>query len=361
MKAIHQFTAGFGPGDAISNQAAAMQDIFRRWGFDSTVFSESKRISPVLKNRAAPLSDYMKHADESNIVILHLSIGSPVNEAFRTLKCKKAILYHNITPPRYFEMINSATARVLKLGREQMKALADSAEINMAVSKYNSAELEKAGYSNVSVVPLILDLNRLRTGSLSPYHGMHSRKKTILFVGRCAPNKKIEDLLDAFCFFHRFVEPESRLLHVGSFAGTEKYYALLADRAKRLGIENAVDFAGVLSQQELNACYDGADAFLCMSEHEGFCIPLFEAMAHDLPVIAYSAGAIPETLDGSGILFRRKQYNILAEMIGRVVGDQDFRRAVIVGQQKRLKRHTSIDIADELKNRLAPLMESNRQ
>ena len=354
---IHQFVAGFALGDAISNQAIAMQDVFRSWGHDSTVFTEPGRISRELKSRSGNMAKYAADAGPNDIAILHLSIGSRVNQVFADLPCRKAIQYHNVTPPHYWDMVNKRTAASLASGREQVAALAGVAEINMAVSKFNAGELSELGYRDVKVLPLILDSKRLKGGS-DPLilKTFDDGRKNILFVGRCAPNKMIQDLLDFFHHFHKYVEPNSRLIHVGSSAGALPYYATLTARTRHLGIKSAVHFTGMVSQAQLNAFYECADAFVCMSEHEGFCIPVFEAMMHDVPVLAYAAAAVPETMAGSGILFKEKNYAAVAELAGKVLHDAPFRSAIIRGQRERLERHTSRDLSAELKELLAPLI-----
>jgi len=310
MPAIHQFVAGFSNGDAISNEARVMQEVFRAWGNESRIFSETKRILPQLRKYADDFTDCRVTGDD--IVLLHLSIGSPVNTAFAELPCRKAILYHNVTPSHYFEMVNQSTAFNLAAGRKQLKALAGAADVNMADSRFNAGELEALGYQDVQVLPLILDIDALKA---APDRKTLSRFKdgrtNILFVGRCVPNKRIEDVLTAFAYYQKCVNPDSRLIHVGSFSGAERYYYLLLTQARDLGIET-VHFAGAVPQSQLNAFFMCADLFLCMSEHEGFCIPVVESMVHDVPVLAYAAAAVPETMDGAGVLFAKKEYEAVA-------------------------------------------------
>jgi glycosyltransferase involved in cell wall biosynthesis len=358
MPAIHQFVAGFSNGDAISNEACVLRDIFKSWGYTSDIFSEQRRILPELRNQARDISECIPAADGKDVVLLHLSIGSPVNERFAKLVCHKAILYHNVTPPHYFDMVNKQTARDLSRGRSQVEALAGSAQVNLADSQFNASELAELGYANPRVLPLVLNLDRLTEGLDKRITRKYATgRKNILFVGRVAPNKKCEDLLQAFLYFNRFVQPDSQFIQVGSFAGTEPYYYYLLARARDLGIDN-VHFAGSVPQAQLNAFYDCADVFLCMSEHEGFCIPVIEAMVHKVPVLAFSAGAVPETLDGAGVLFSEKDYPQIAEMTNRLCMDQDLRTAVIDGQTRRLQRYQQRDLASELQEHLAPLLQS---
>ena len=356
MKAIHQLLAGFTHGDAISNEAIVMRGIFRSWGFESDIFSETRRILPELRGDAKDISAYKAASKPDDVMLLHLSVGSDVNDVFAQLPCRKAILYHNITPAEYFTGIQDQIAHGLARGREQAKRLATSAQVVMADSTFNASELRGWGYPEGRVLPLVLDLHRLRK---------HANRYTtdkygddlvnIIFVGRCAPNKRIEDCLDAFYYFQKYVEPNSRFIHVGSFAGTEQYHALLLTMMRDMQLNN-VDLIGATRQDELNAVYKTAKVFLCMSEHEGFCIPLIEAMVHDVPVLAFEAGAVPETLDGAGVLFREKRFDLIAEMMGRLVRDKALRNSVIQGQRERIARYEQRDLAAELRQHLGPLL-----
>ena len=356
MRAIHQIVAGYAGGDAISNEARAMRALFRRWGYESQIYSERKRILPELRSEARDLVAGRGDFRPDDVVLLHLSIGSDVNDLFPQLPGRKALLYHNITPPEYFRGIQEQTASLLDRGRRQARALAGAAAVVMADSRFNAGEIAAMGHANPQVLPLVLDFSMLRSRPdrrvLRQYR---DGLANILFVGRCAPNKKIEDLLNAFYYFQRYVQPASRLIHVGSHAGMEQYHALLLTRSRELQLKN-VEFVGAVNQDELNAYYAVARAFLCLSDHEGFCIPLLEAMAHDVPVVAHAAGAVPETLDGAGVLVREKNYDLIAETLGRVSEDAPLRAALLRGQRERLARYERQDLEADLKRLLAPLL-----
>jgi len=356
MKAIHQFVAGFTRGDAISNEALLMRKIFRSWGYDSHIFCEPYRVLPQLRPEThdAMLAGKMLRPDD--LAILHLSIGSAVNDYFASLKCRRAIIYHNMTPPNFFRGIQEQIARDLEWGREQAQSLAGGAEVTMAVSNFNAEELKNMGYQRVQVLPLLLDFSALR---LKPDRGIQrllaDGKINIIFVGRGVPNKRIEDLLYAFHYFQKTVEPNSRFIHVGSYTGLERYQALVQALVRRLELKNVV-FTGNVAQAELNAYYKSAHLFLCMSEHEGFCIPLIESMVHDRPILAYAAGAVPETLAGAGVLFQEKRWDYTAEMMVKILNDKKLRAKIIAGQQERLRRYENRNLADELKRMLTPLL-----
>lgn len=356
MPAIHQLVAGFNRGDAISNEAMAMRTIFRRWGCNSDIWCETRRILPELRGDARDLEGLASACRPDDIVLLHLSIGSASNDLFPSLPGRKAILYHNITPAEYFSLVQPATSHLLAKGREQARALAGVAAVNLADSRYNAEELQGLGYDRVEVLPLILNFDQVR---LAPDRRTLAQfgdgRVNVLFVGRCAPNKKLEDVISAFACYQKAVAPGSRLILAGSFAGTERYQRMLVGMTRELRLENVV-FTGAIPQAELNACYRAAHVFLCMSEHEGFCIPLVEALVHRVPVLAYAVAAVPETLAGAGVLFREKSYPAVAEMLGRLAAPGPLREAVLTRQDERLRTFTSRDPDAELRRHLAPLM-----
>ena len=357
MSAIHQLVAGFANGDAISNEALVLREIFRAWGCESEIFCETKRILPELRRDARDLATLPDAIRPGDIALLHLSIGCAANEIFRQLRCRKALLYHNITPPDYFRGVQEQVAHQLALGREQTRTLAGVAEVNLADSAYNAAELETLGFGCPGVFPLYLDFARLRdTPDRATLKKFDDGLLNILFVGRGAPNKCLEDVLAAFHYFQQFVAPDSRLIHAGSYTGLEIYEGVIRSRIRELGLNN-VELTGNIPQEQLNACYHNAHVFLSMSEHEGFCIPLIEALVHEVPVLAFAAGAVPETLAGAGVLFKEKRFDLVAEMLGRLAREGAVRDGVLAGQRERLDVFEHRDLESELRAHLAPLLE----
>jgi glycosyltransferase involved in cell wall biosynthesis len=356
MKKILQLVAGYRSGDAISGQADILTRVFRSWGYEVVVGCDHRNTAPERRGATVDLRFVPDTLKPDDLAVLHLSMGHPVNDLFAGLTCKKVIIYHNITPPRFFKGINQRTANDLSRGIEQVHRLAGAADINIAVSRFNASELTAARYHDVRVLPLFIDTAAPRGPSdPSMLSRLQDGRRNILFVGRCVPNKRIEDILATFRFFQQHLEPDARLVLAGSPTGAEAYEVMLRHQARALPA-GRVFFAGALSLPELNACYASADVFLCMSEHEGFCMPLIEAMVHRVPIMAFAAAAVPETLDGSGILFDRKDETAIAEMMLRVVKDREFRNAILLGQDQRLARLTDRHLDAELRELLAPIL-----
>ena len=199
MPAIHQLVAGYSRGDAISNEAREMRAVFRSWGWSSEIYCEHRRILPELRSDARDIASLRSVCGQADIVFLHLSIGSCANDVFATLPGRKALLYHNITPPEYFALVQPATAAELSRGRTQAAALAGVARVNLADSAYNAGELAAWGYPPADVLPLMLDFNSLGgRADRAMLKQFADGKRNILFVGHCAPNKKLEDVIAAF-------------------------------------------------------------------------------------------------------------------------------------------------------------------
>ncbi|RKX33122.1 MAG: hypothetical protein DRP22_00965 [Verrucomicrobia bacterium] len=339
MRAVYQLLAGFSRRDAISNEALLLRSLFRSWGWKAAICCDPSCTHPELRGEIIAPAELQQRCGTEDIAFLHLSIGSDINDLFAELPCHKVILYHNITPPEFLEAVNPGLAARLRRGREQMARLAGTARLVLADSRYNAAELEQHGYREVQVMPILLDLERLKPRAASRIRARRRSGASILFVGRCAPNKRLEHLILLLAHYRRYCDGNARLVLVGSYAGMEKYYCLLVALARKLGVDDAVEFAGSRPQAELNAIYRSSKVFVSMSEHEGFCVPILEAMYHRLPVMAYAAGAVPETMGGAGILFSEKDFPLLAETLERIVRDATLREAVLRRQDQRMAQY----------------------
>lgn len=360
-KIIHQFVAGFKERDAISNEAKLLRAVFRSWGCKSEILCDGRNISKFVKNDAYDYGQFTNELSADDIAILHLSIGCKMNLEFAKLNCRKVILYHNITPDFYFRCINPIVADDLALGRKHLAQLAGVADVNLADSAYNAGELIEAGYKNATVFPFAVDINsfnndqnnKIAKADLASVKHLHNGRKNILFVGRQAPNKRIEDILTVM-FFMSKIDKKIQFVHAGASDGN--YSALINAHANILGIRNVV-FLDSVPQAVLNECYKTADAFLCLSQHEGFCVPIVEAMLHHIPIFSLATSAVPETLGGSGVLFSAPPNHLeIAETIAHVLHDDNLRKAIIAKQDQRVEAFRTRNIDAELRTLLASIL-----
>lgn len=355
---IHQIVAGFVEGDAISNYALALQEIFRGWGCDSEIFCPRRHIAPKMIGRAKEIGQHGAVSRKENVVIFHFSIGSETIDYFKRIPGKKVLVYHNITPGRYYRSVYDGRELILTQGRNELNSLASIPDLSLADSAFNARELVEAGYGNVQVMPIIVNRDHLNCPpDKSIINRYRDGVKNVLFVGRVVPNKRFEDLIKACHAYRLFLDRGVRLLLVGSHIGLERYLAILRNMVRELKLGNVL-FTGHVRLDQLIAYYRVADIFLCMSEHEGFCIPLLEAMQFGVPILAYNAGAVPETLGGSGALAHEKDFPRIAELMDVLLNDAAVREGVVLRQRERLKDFDPALLEKKLKGYLAPWLTS---
>ena len=332
---IDQFVHTLNYGDAISNEAITLKNMFDAKGIESRIFSVHAHEK--VKNQVCSWVDAKSAIDNACVdgksaIILHYSIGSPLNALFAKLQSvKKVLVYHNLTPVHWFSSYNYRVANDLENGMKELPELASKADLLIADSTFNKTELEGFGGRNVRVLPLALDTQKWSVTSNAGIaaalkgHG----GKNILHVGRIAPNKKIEDIIKAFYFYHHKIERKSKLWLVGIDIDTEIYSFELRRMVTEFRLEHAVEFVGAVADCELKAFYENSDAYVCMSEHEGFCAPLLEAMHFSLPVIAFDSCAVAETLGNGGLLLSQKSPAAVAELINLVITDFALKTEII--------------------------------
>ena len=344
---IHQILPTISPCDAIGNEAFVIRDVLRSWGYKSEIYAQNIHESITTANH---LSEHKKRSSKENILIYHFSIGSDVSKYVMNVPDRKILLYHNITPPHFFYNVNDNLALILGKGREELNMLVEKIDVALGDSEYNCMELEEIGYTKTEVLPLIIDLSKYdkyNKGLITKYDDGWTN---ILFVGRIAPNKKQEDIIKCF-YYYKAINPNSRLFLVGGFNGCEVYYDQLQNLINKLKIED-IHLIGMVDFADLVSYYMLADVFLCMSEHEGFSVPLIESMHFGIPVIAYKSTAVPYTMGGAGILVNKKCYPEIAEMINLVVTDDKLRDKIIKKQNIRLKDFSYEKTMDMFKDQL---------
>lgn len=347
MRAVHQILSGFADGDAISHCARVLRDQVRALGFDSELYVVPEHCSPALRGECRPLAEYRGAADEH--VIHHYSIGSPALDVYLRSPARRILLYHNITPAEYFTAFDEGVARQLAEARALLPGVVRGSAACWAVSRFNAAELEAVGARDVQVFPLVFDPAPLDVpADHLVLDKFQARLTNILFVGRIAPNKKVETLVEAFCWYNKTLNPFSRLILVGSELSCPRYYAMLRMLAGDFDLPN-VCFEGFASPGGLPTYYRVADVFVTTSEHEGYCLPLLEAMHLGVPVIAHAVGGMPEALDGAGVEYRDLSTGELACLIDRVARDGALRSEILATQKTRMEKVRRRDIASELR------------
>ena len=356
MKIIQILTT-ISMGDAVSNDTLAICNIIKEMGYQTAIYAEF--IDDRLPKKTAQVVEKLKGVEDDDIIIYHLSTGTELNYRFGELPGRKIVIYHNITPSAFFDGYSDKLRDQCQYGIDSVKALADKVEYCICDSQFNKLNLIDMGYKcPIDVVPIIIPFEDYEK---QPSEEIISRYlddgyTNVLFTGRIAPNKKQEDVIGAFYFYQKYYNPKSRLFLIGSQNENERYAFRLQSYINALGVEN-VELLGHVSFADILAYYRCADIFLCQSEHEGFCVPLAEAMFFKVPIVAYDAAAIKWTLGGSGILLDKKNRVETAGVINRLVTDEELRTKVINNEQDRLNDFNYEKVSKEFKQCLNKFIE----
>ena len=351
--AIHQITAGFAAGDAISLEAVAIRDVCRAMGFASDIFVPMEIVAADAKELVRPLEDY--RGSDSELLIYHYSIQTPATDVFRRSAARKVVIYHNITPASFFRGFDERVVRQLEAGRRDLGLVAAQAEVVWADSAFNAAEVSALGAKNVRVLPLLFSARAFDVPA-DPVvlQGLSGPSKKILFVGRMAPNKCVEELIEAFAWYHKCIERRSELILVGSERSCPRYFAMLRMFAAELDLM-PVSFVRYASPAGLISYYRRADLFVSTSRHEGYGLPMVEAMFKGVPVIARNTGGVPEAMDGAGILFDEAKPEELAALMARVLADEALRSEILDSQRARIQKLQARPMQREIQGLLAEL------
>jgi len=324
--------------DAIGGHVMQLRDLLRSRGYRSDIFYGNA--SPDRLDEGFPITRIGEPSSTGRVLLYQMSIGSGVADIFRDRPERKFVNYHNITPADLIESWVPAVGEEVRWGRAQLRDLAQVTEFAIADSVFNEMELRDAGYPSTTTVPLLIDPEDF-TGSPDPALAARlARQRSrggadLLFVGKVSPHKGQDDLVKALSAYRRLYDPEARLHIVGGAISDE--YQLAVERfADELGLADAVEFAGSVSHQELIAYYEGCDVFLCLSNHEGFCVPLLESMYHRLPIVSYRFTAVPETVQQAGLILPDKEPARVAAAIHRVVDDARLRDQLAAGAEERI-------------------------
>jgi glycosyltransferase involved in cell wall biosynthesis len=349
---VNQWVPAAHIGDAVGDNARAVRDVIRRLGHESDLFALS--IDDALRGDVHPWDQ--PAARQGDVTILHFAMPSPMTAALATLPGTRVICYHNVTPPSFFVPFDEGLVGLTARGRAELETLVDRVDLALGVSEYNRNELEELGFAHTGVMPLLVDTDRLRNAGAVPAleRMLQDGLVNILFVGRIAPNKKIEDHIRLAEHYKRYVDVYYRFIFVGKYDAVPRYHDSIRGLiAEYRMLSDRFWFPGPATNAELGAYYRNAHAYVSLSEHEGFCAPLVESMAMDVPVLAYGAAAVPETLGGAGVCFNPKDLEWAAELLGALVYDHPFRHKVIEGQRRRAQAFARTAIEPRIQEALA--------
>lgn len=337
---IHQFHSGVAAGDAITNQMLYIKKILKKMGYFSEIYAE--HIPRELDGEIKSIVSY--HGNKDNVLLVHHSMGFDCFDKILALPDKKVLIYHNITPERFFD--DAGIIKYVRLGLEQLEKYREHVDYVVADSNYNRQQLIRRGYScDIDVMPVQVSLSRFEnTEEDVEIVRTNSQTKNFIFVGRLVANKCQHDVIKAFTVYHRYYDQNSKLFLIGD-TGMQGYVNELRQLAEQLEVAEAVVIPGKVTEEELKAYYKIADFFVCMSEHEGFGVPLLEAMKMGVPVVAYRSSAIPETMDGAGIIVTEKNYAYIGTLFHELLKDTEIYEAVVQDQYERIRRleHTDTE------------------
>lgn len=333
-QAVHQFHAGSARGDAITNSMLMIQRILRGLGYISEIYCEQpdSRLSTALRS----IDELPLQADY--VLLVHFSLGFQSFDRITSLAATKVLIYHNITPPAFLSGA-PGLQRLAQLGHEQLPRWRQYVVAALALSEYNALDLRRHGFAVVLSCPLLFDIDAMRISAALPTAPRDDDVFTVLFVGRLVSSKAQDELLTAFAAFRsRFSRP-SRLVLVGRAQSSgDDYVNVLRARIAALNITKDVVLTGFVDDNGLRQAYGHADLYVSMSRHEGFGVPLIEAIAHNVPVLACPSGAVAYTLGNTAELILDRSPDAVASRMLALADDPARRKAVTRSQARGLDR-----------------------
>jgi glycosyltransferase involved in cell wall biosynthesis len=337
--AVHQLVPSLVPGDATAGHTLQMQGLLRDLGYDSEIYTLA--VHPALEKRAKLVEELRGPTRVDRFLIYQYSAVSELADWLIGRREQVALDYHNVTPPGFFRPWEPGIALSLLAAQVQVGQLAPRLRLGICDSTFNAGDLGGRGARATTVAPILLDVHDFEAEpDAATASALAAARRgdgaQWLFVGAIAPHKAQHRLVQALAAYRRAFDPRARLSLVGRPV-SRTYDAAVRGLVHRLGLEHAVDLSGGVSDAELAAYYRAADVYVCLSGHEGFCVPLLEAMHHEVPVVALAAGAVPETLGTGGLLLDDPSAHRVAAAVGRVLTDDAVRAALVAAGRARLE------------------------
>jgi L-malate glycosyltransferase len=349
---VNQWVPAAHSGDAIGDSARRVRGLLRDLGHDSDIFALT--IDDDLRGDVLPFSE--PAARRGDVTIFHFALVSPLTAEFARLTHGRVLQYHNVTPAHFFAPYDANIFRLAALSRQDLKTLVGHTDLALGDSEFNRRELEAMGFRNTGVFPIAVNTDRITKAPRRPAleETLSDGLLNFLFVGRIVPNKKIEDHIRLAEHYKRYVDTSYRFIFVGRTDGVPRYYNMIrALVAEFEMLPERFVFTGPVPDEDLATFYRTASAYISLSEHEGFCVPLVEAMAADVPIMAYASTAVPDTLGGAGVQFMPKDLEFAAELLGELAYNDSLRSRVIAGQRQRLADFGDARIRRELEQLIA--------
>jgi glycosyltransferase involved in cell wall biosynthesis len=360
---VHQFLSTFAGRDAIGMHTLRLRKLLRDAGFESDIYALDTHDD--VRTHALHPSGFRNRlrASDDAWILYHFSIGSPLFDQVRELDVPLALDYHNVTDAKYFWRWEPRAATTMLEGRRQLAVAAPAVRFALADSEFNERELITLGCERTAVAPILIDFTDYDTPPDAALLAERQRARARggsdwLSVGRVAPNKCQHDVLLAFAVYRRIYDPRARLTLVGG-QSAGLYWRALHRLAEDLGIADAVTFTDVVSHAQLLACYRSTDVFVLLSEHEGFNVPVLEAMHFDVPVIAYAASAVPDTVGDAGLLLTEKEPVVVAAAAERLRSDASLRQDLVESGRKRVEHFSIARTGPHLLDSLTRLMKES--
>lgn len=333
-RSVHQFHPGTARGDAVTNAMLMIQGILRGLGYESEIYCEQP--DPDVRGVLHPADELPRHGDY--VLVVHFSLGFKGIDRITGLAAALVLMYHNITPPELLEG-SPVLQGLARLGRDQLPLWRDRVAAGLAISEYNALELRAAGFPVALACPLLFDIDAMRATAAVPSLPRTDDVFTVLFVGRLVQSKAQHDLVAAFAVFRDGFQQPCRLVLVGRAQNNgDDYITGLRAGIAKLGLTSHVVLAGFVDDKGLRQAYHHADLYVSLSHHEGFGVPLVEAMAHDVPVLAWPCGAVPYTLDDAADLLTDRTPDAVAARMLALALDPASRQAIIRRQRRSLDR-----------------------
>jgi len=319
--------------DAVGTDALEMAAALERLGHNVRVFAQTTIGRVGKTSKPAALAGFVAASDD--LVIYHFSYGwSPALDILRPLRCRRIVRYHNITPSEFFKDYSPEYVAACGSGRAEIKPLAKlDCELYLGASPFNIEDFLAAGVAPARTA-VLAPFNRIDRllhahADLALIDRYRDASSTWLSVGRLAPNKAHLNLVDAFAVCLRAYDPAARLIVVGrADPRLARYTEAIHARIAQLGIKDSVHFLSDVSDGELKAAYLVADALVSVSEHEGFCVPLAEAMALGTPIVGYAAGAVAWTAGDAGLIWDESDPYLFAASVAQLREDDVLRKTL---------------------------------